>query len=146
MRIDFIRLAHVVRTLYPYEGQRAEDLSFAENMIIDAHPSQSGGDWWYGTIRKTQTKGFFPRSYVDVVEKRESSVVLIKLMLMADLVIKAQALYAYEGTSAEELPLVEGDVLSIVDKSEADWWKAEKDGMVFIVPAGYLEILDGKSA
>ncbi|CCO31617.1 hypothetical protein BN14_05663 [Rhizoctonia solani AG-1 IB] len=73
------------------------------------------------------TKGFFPRSYVDVVEK----------------VVKAKALYAYEGSNADELPLVEGDVLSIVDKSEADWWKAEKDGMIFIVPAGYLELMDG---
>ncbi|KAG8749194.1 hypothetical protein FRC11_011540, partial [Ceratobasidium sp. 423] len=35
-----------------------------------------------------------------------------------------------------------GDVLSIVDKSEPDWWKAEKDGMIFIVPAGYLELMD----
>jgi uncharacterized protein YaiE (UPF0345 family) len=61
-------------------------------------------------------------------------------------VLKAKALYAYEGANADELPLIEGDVLSIVDKSEADWWKAEKDGMVFIVPAGYLELMDGKSA
>jgi len=117
----------LVRSLYPYEGQRAEDLSFGENMTLDAHPSKSGGDWWYGTMSRTGKKGFFPRSYVDVVEK----------------VVKAKALYAYEGTNADELPLVEGDVLSIVDHSEADWWKAEKDGMVFIVPAGYLELLDG---
>ncbi|CAE7139400.1 unnamed protein product, partial [Rhizoctonia solani] len=88
--------------------------------------SKTGSDWWYGTTRKTRTKGFFPRSYVEVVER----------------VVKAKALYAYEGSNADELPLVEGDVLSIVDKSEADWWKAEKDGMVFIVPAGYLELMD----
>ncbi|KAH7317531.1 hypothetical protein B0J17DRAFT_724373 [Rhizoctonia solani] len=119
-------VSHVVRSLYAYEGQRAEDLSFPENIIIDAHPSKTGTDWWYGTTRKTRTKGFFPRSYVDVVEK----------------VAKAKALYAYEGSNADELPLVEGDVLSIVDKCEADWWKAEKDGMVFIVPAGYLELMD----
>lgn len=59
-------------------------------------------------------------------------------------VTKAKALYAYEGANADELPLVEGDVVSIVDKSEADWWKAEKDGMVFIVPAGYLELMSGE--
>ncbi|QRW00930.1 actin cytoskeleton-regulatory complex protein pan1 [Ceratobasidium sp. AG-Ba] len=121
-------VSKLVRSLYPYDGQRAEDLSFAENMMIDAYPSKSGGDWWYGTISKTGKKGFFPRSYVDVVEK----------------VLKAKAQYAYEGTNADELPLVEGDILSIVDNSEADWWKAEKDGMVFIVPAGYLELLDGQ--
>ncbi|ELU37390.1 protein binding protein [Rhizoctonia solani AG-1 IA] len=119
-KTDQIGTAHVVRSLYAYEGQRAEDLSFPENLIIDAHPSKTGSDWWYGTTRKTGTKGFFPLA-------------------------KAKALYAYEGSNADELPLVEGDVLSIVDKSEADWWKAEKDGMIFIVPAGYLELMDGES-
>ncbi|KAF8749948.1 Pleckstrin homology domain, partial [Rhizoctonia solani] len=96
-------VSHVVRSLYAYEGQRTEDLSFPDNLIIDAHPSKTGSDWWYGTTRKTAQK-----------------------------VAKAKALYAYEGSNADELPLVEGDVLSIVDKSEADWWKAEKDGMIFI--------------
>ncbi|KAG9114454.1 hypothetical protein FRC07_007636, partial [Ceratobasidium sp. 392] len=122
-------ISKLVRSLYPYEGQRAEDLSFGENLMINAHPSKSGGDWWYGSLSKTGKKGFFPRSYVDVIEK----------------VAKAKALYAYEGSNADELPLVEGDVLSIVDHSEADWWKAEKDGMVFIVPAGYLELIDDTS-
>jgi len=39
------------------------------------------------------------------------------------------------------LPFAEGDTLTVVDTSDADWWKAEKDGMIFIVPAAYLELL-----
>jgi hypothetical protein len=57
--------------------------------------------------------------------------------------VQAKALYSYVGGSAEELPFSEGDVLSIVDRSEGDWWKADKGGVVFIVPAAYLEVLDG---
>lgn len=52
----------------------------------------------------------------------------------------AKALFPYTGNSAEELPFEEGDTLSIVDHSEDDWWKAEKDGVIFIVPAAYLEM------
>jgi hypothetical protein len=33
--------------------------------------------------------------------------------------------------------------VSIIDRTESDWWKAEKDGVVFIVPAAYLEIIEG---
>ena len=55
-------------------------------------------------------------------------------------VVKAKALYAYTGTSADELPFAEGDVLSIVDRTESDWWKAEQGGVVFLVPAAYLEV------
>lgn len=63
--------------------------------------------------------------------------------LSSQLGIRARALYSYVGASADELPFSEGDVLSIVDRSEGDWWKAEKGGVVFIVPAAYLEVLDG---
>ena len=54
--------------------------------------------------------------------------------------VKAKALYTYEGSSADELPLVEGETINIVDRSEADWWKTEQGGVIFIVPAAYLEV------
>ncbi|OCH86200.1 hypothetical protein OBBRIDRAFT_797422 [Obba rivulosa] len=115
-----------VRSLFAYEGQRPEDLSFGENLILIAHPSKSGGDWWYGTLVKDGKAGFFPKTYVERV-----------------LSIKAKALYAYAGNSPDELPFEEGDELSIVDRADPDWWKAEQGGVVFIVPAGYLEIVEG---
>lgn len=114
-----------VRSLYPYEGQRTDDLSFVENLIITAHPSKTGGDWWYGTSVKDGKSGFFPQTYVQMVEP-----------------VKANALYSYAGGNADELPFAEGDELSIIDRGEADWWKAERDGIVFIVPAAYLEIVE----
>ena len=55
----------------------------------------------------------------------------------------AHALYDYNGSNADELPFSEGEQLSIVDRTDADWWKAERDGMVFIVPAAYLAPADG---
>ena len=55
----------------------------------------------------------------------------------------AKALYSYEGTNPDELPFAEGDELSIVDRADGDWWKAEQSGVVFIVPAAYLELVDG---
>lgn len=38
---------------------------------------------------------------------------------------------------------MDGDELAIVDRSESDWWKAEQNGVVFMVPAAYLEVVDG---
>lgn len=57
--------------------------------------------------------------------------------------MKAKALYSYPGGNADELPFVEGDVLTIVDRTEPDWWKTEQDGVIFIVPAAYLELTEG---
>lgn len=114
-----------VWSLYPYEGQRPDDLSFLANLIITAHPSKTGGAWWYGTIVKDGKSGFLPQTYVQKVEP-----------------VKANALYSYAGDGADELPFAEGDELSIIDRGEADWWRAERDGIVFIVPADYLEIVE----
>lgn len=54
--------------------------------------------------------------------------------------VEAKCLYDYPGGSADELPFSEGTVLSVVDCSDPDWYKTEKDGIIFIVPAAYLEI------
>ncbi|EMD34285.1 hypothetical protein CERSUDRAFT_117167 [Gelatoporia subvermispora B] len=115
-----------VRSLYAYEGQRPEDLSFGENLILTAHPSKSGSDWWHGTLVKDGKAGFFPNTYVERIET-----------------VKAKALYAYAGNSPDELPFEEGDELTIVDRADSDWWKADQGGVIFIVPAGYLEIVEG---
>lgn len=119
-------IEHRVRSLYAYEGQRPEDLTFEENLILLANPSKTGSDWWYGKVVRDGTSGFFPKTYIDVVQ-----------------ITKATAVYSYAGGNADELPFTEGDELSIIDKGDVDWWKAEQGGVIFIVPAAYLEVVEG---
>ena len=57
--------------------------------------------------------------------------------------MQARAIYSYTGGNEDELPFAEGDMLTIVDRSENDWWKTEKDGIIFIVPAAYVELVEG---
>ena len=147
-----------VRSLYAYDGQRAEDLSkislrslwlstylvaaFGENLVIIAHPSKTGGDWWYGTVVSSGKAGFFPKTYVQDLEAGKRSHASHSLLFLLTLfAVKAKGLYDYPGGSTDELPFSEGDVISIVDRSDSDWYKAEKDGVIFIVPAAYLEII-----
>ncbi|GHJ86190.1 hypothetical protein NliqN6_2592 [Naganishia liquefaciens] len=114
-----------VRSLYPYDGQRDVDLSFKENMILMAHPAKDPvSPWWYGMLLQGGKSGWFPNSYVEEIKVQQ-----------------AKALFPYAGNTDEELPFAEGDTINIVDSSEADWWKAEKGGMIFIVPAAYLELI-----
>ena len=55
-------------------------------------------------------------------------------------VVQAKALYSYTGSSDQELPFVEGDILTIVEHTDDSWWKAVSDGIVFLVPAAYLDL------
>ncbi|EJU05869.1 hypothetical protein DACRYDRAFT_113893 [Dacryopinax primogenitus] len=119
-----------VRTLYAYQGQRDADLTFQENFVIAAHPAKAGGDWWYGEVATTGALGFFPRSYVEEMSN----------------IVAAKALYAYEGSTPEELNFAEGDHITVVDRSDGNWWKAEQGGVIFNVPAAYLEVQGAKLA
>ena len=38
---------------------------FGENMILTAHPSKTGGDWWHGATVRDGKTGFFPKTYVE---------------------------------------------------------------------------------
>lgn len=116
--------------------------AFGENIVLTAHPSKTGGDWWYGTIVQSGKSGFFPKTYAErfTAGTYRSNISLSILMVGS---VTAHALYDYNGANADELPFSEGDQLSIVENSDADWWKAEQNGMVFIVPAAYLALADG---
>lgn len=116
--------------------------AFGENLIVSANPSRSGGDWWYGTLIGTGKAGFFPKIYVQTLDHGEYLLHFL-LLLTNSFSVKAKALYSYTSGSADELSFVEGDTLDIIDRSEGDWWKTEKDGVVFIVPAAYLEVVEG---
>lgn len=52
--------------------------AFAENIVIIANPSKSGGAWWYGKTVKENKSGFFPSTYVQELETGESSVLCFK--------------------------------------------------------------------
>ncbi|CAO1618670.1 unnamed protein product [Parajaminaea phylloscopi] len=116
-----------VRTLYPYSGQRDEDLSFNDNEIILAHPGKDGAlDWMYGTMLTGASgkKGQFPRAYVAELSNA----------------VTARALYAYSGSSPDEADFAEGDEVRVVDQEDASWWKVEQGDAIKIAPATYLEL------
>lgn len=43
-------------------------IAFGENLVVKAHPSKTGGDWWYGTVVSNGKAGFFPKTYVQAFE------------------------------------------------------------------------------
>ena len=112
-------------------------------MILTAHPSKSGGDWWYGASVRDKKSGFFPQTYVERLHIGMNLLMLDFYCLLTSATVKAAALYPYTGTNPDELPFAEGDILAVIDRSDADWWKVEQDGLVFIIPAGYVELVEG---
>ncbi|CAG8576933.1 3066_t:CDS:10, partial [Cetraspora pellucida] len=123
-----------VKSLYSYSGNGADDLSFEAGISFLAHPSkiQSNADWWYGVIEQTGAKGWFPKSYVEIVKEEKE-------------VCKAKVLFEWNAQSPDQLDIKQGSVVSILDKSLGDWWKAEYEGAKGIIPSNYVEEISSYS-
>jgi len=53
---------------------------------------------------------------------------------------QARALYDYEGESANDLSFREGDIISIIDKSDpSGWWEGELNGATGFFPSNFVE-------
>lgn len=119
-----------VRSLYTYQGQREEDLSFDENEIILAHPSKDGSnDWWYGTLvtGSKGLKGTFPKIYVQSVDQTKT----------------AKTLYDFAGSSSEEMSFQADQILQVVDDQDEHWWKViDEEQRIVIVPSSYVELVN----
>ena len=52
---------------------------------------------------------------------------------------KYTAVYTYAGQYEDELSFEEGDVITVLSKDEADWWKGELNGKSGVFPSNYVE-------
>ncbi|CAG8433988.1 2566_t:CDS:10 [Diversispora eburnea] len=125
-----------VKSIYPYSGNNGpDDLQFDMGIVFIAHPSknESNQDWWYGKIEQTKSKGWFPKTYVELYKEEKE-------------ICKARVLFKWEAQNSEQLNIEEGNVISILDKALGDWWKAEYEGAKGIIPANYVEEITSSSA
>ncbi|KAL7334415.1 hypothetical protein PS15p_200047 [Mucor circinelloides] len=123
-----------VNTLYEYQGMREDDLSFSANETLKAHPSKDkGSDWWYGTSLATNAVGFFPRTYVEVVEEA----------------FRVKTLYEFTKNRPDDLGFYENEVIVVqpFQDENSDWWygtneDTEESGYF---PKTYVEKIDSAS-
>lgn len=56
---------------------------------------------------------------------------------------KAKALYQFDGENDAELALRPGDIVTILNCDDPNWWEAELNGRMGLIPANYVEVLPG---
>ncbi|KAI8985858.1 hypothetical protein BDB01DRAFT_786574 [Pilobolus umbonatus] len=103
-----------VKTLYEYQGIREDDLTFTANEILKAYPSKdTNSDWWYGTSLTTNNMGFFPRTYVEIIEKA----------------FQVRTLYEFNKTRVDDLGFIPNEIISVqpFQDEKSDWWYGTND-------------------
>jgi hypothetical protein len=59
----------------------------------------------------------------------------------ASVQVTATALYDFDAQGDDELPIAEGEILTVIDKSNDDWWTVKNSrGKQGVVPAQYVEL------
>lgn len=54
---------------------------------------------------------------------------------------QAKVLYSYLQNEEDELSVNLGDIVTILDMSDNDWWQCECNGEIGLLPSNYLQII-----
>ncbi|KAJ1341626.1 hypothetical protein BSLG_003815 [Batrachochytrium salamandrivorans] len=127
------------RALYSYEATCDGELSIDAGEILLIKSKETGSDaWWEGEGK--HGCGQFPVNYVQVIDsgnRTSDGTGLAKLGLVSE-IAQVRALYDFVPTSPEELAFKSGDVITVTQSTDPDWWDGELNGLTGAFPASYV--------
>ncbi|CAB1457351.1 unnamed protein product [Pleuronectes platessa] len=94
--------------------------------------------WWLGELQargKKRQRGWFHSSHVKLLGPTSTKPSPSPLP-----VCQVIAMYDYAAASRDELSFSKGQLISILDKTNPDWWKAEVNGVTGLLPTNYVKM------
>ncbi|XP_077540159.1 dynamin associated protein 160 isoform X4 [Haemaphysalis longicornis] len=140
----------IVSVIAPYKATGPEQLTLEKGQLIQVRKKTDSG-WWEGELQvkgKKRQTGWFPATYVKVLagsganSSRNSPIPTA--FSSATHGEQVRALFAFVGQQEDELSFQKGDVLVVLGKEDASWWRGELGGRVGLFPANYVEPLGDK--
>nr|XP_023842069.1 intersectin-2 [Salvelinus alpinus] len=129
-----------VSTAYTATG--TEQLSLIPGQLILILSKNSSG-WLLGELQargKRRQKGWFPASHVKMLGSNSSKSTPAPLP-----VCQVIAMYDYKAANEEEMSFSKGQMISVFDKNDPDWWKGEVNGITGLVPTNYVKMTTADS-
>ncbi|XP_052868222.1 uncharacterized protein LOC128274154 [Anopheles cruzii] len=124
--------------LYDFEGETVEDLSLKVNEKIYLL-RRLNAEWFMGRDRRG-LEGMFPVSYVDVKVPLSDATAPDPAHGAARPSDKVRALYHFAAETAEDLTLVEDDLVTVLYQITPEWlYGATVDGRKGQFPANFIE-------
>uniref|UniRef100_A0A7N8WW85 Intersectin 2b n=1 Tax=Mastacembelus armatus TaxID=205130 RepID=A0A7N8WW85_9TELE len=124
----------LAQALCSWTAKTDNHLNFNKDDVI--HVLEQQENWWLGELNGE--RGWFPKTYVILLEEERSDFVACYLTIAAYVHIcfsfpEYIALYTYESPAAGDLTFREGDVI-LVSKREGEWWKGSIGDRIGIFP------------
>uniref|UniRef100_A0A671WQN5 Intersectin 2a n=1 Tax=Sparus aurata TaxID=8175 RepID=A0A671WQN5_SPAAU len=94
--------------------------------------------WWLGELQargKKRQRGWFHSSHVKLLGPSSSKSSPSPLP-----VCQVIAMYDYTAANRDELSFSKGQLISILDKTNPDWWKGDANGVTGLLPTNYVKM------
>uniref|UniRef100_A0A8C2WYQ8 Intersectin-1 n=1 Tax=Cyclopterus lumpus TaxID=8103 RepID=A0A8C2WYQ8_CYCLU len=123
----------IAQVIAPYSATGAEQLTLAPGQLILIRKKNPGG-WWEGELQargKKRQIGWFPANYVKLLtHPSETDFAVCQVIGM----------YDYVAQNDDELAFLKGQVITVVNKDDCDWWKGELGGREGLFPSNYVKL------
>uniref|UniRef100_A0A8C7FEG0 Intersectin 2 n=1 Tax=Oncorhynchus kisutch TaxID=8019 RepID=A0A8C7FEG0_ONCKI len=135
-----------VSTAYTATG--TEQLSLAPGQLILILSKDSSG-WLLGELQargKKRQKGWFPASHVKMLGSNSADTappplsLPLLLLSLSPPVCQVIAVYDYKAANEDEMSFSKGQMISVFDKNDPDWWKGEVNGITGLFPTNYVQM------
>lgn len=133
------------KVIHLYAATNSDELSFAIGDKIEVMDDPDGG-WWHGRVLPSGEPGWFPSNHVTGEGGAPSSPTSSVRASNAAILERAKlqgwetytATHDFEPRNEDECELVEGDVVSVVQKPDGGWWEVIVDAVHGWVPRSHL--------
>ncbi|XP_017694333.1 PREDICTED: intersectin-1 [Lepidothrix coronata] len=132
----------IAQVIASYTATGPEQLTLAPGQLILIRKKNPGG-WWEGELQargKKRQIGWFPANYVKLLSPGTSKTTPTELPKAAPAVCQVIGMYDYTAQNDDELAFSKGQIITVLNREDPDWWKGEVNGHVGLFPSNYVKL------
>ncbi|NWZ87241.1 ITSN1 protein, partial [Poecile atricapillus] len=133
----------IAQVIASYTATGPEQLTLAPGQLILIRKKNPGG-WWEGELQargKKRQIGWFPANYVKLLSPGTSKSTPTELPRPAAAsVCQVIGMYDYSAQNDDELAFNKGQIITVLNREDPDWWKGEVNGHVGLFPSNYVKL------
>uniref|UniRef100_A0A8C3R7K3 Intersectin 1 n=1 Tax=Cyanoderma ruficeps TaxID=181631 RepID=A0A8C3R7K3_9PASS len=133
----------IAQVIASYTATGPEQLTLAPGQLILIRKKNPGG-WWEGELQargKKRQIGWFPANYVKLLSPGTSKSTPTELPRpAAPSVCQVIGMYDYNAQNDDELAFNKGQIITVLNREDPDWWKGEVNGHVGLFPSNYVKL------
>jgi len=114
--------------MFNYEAKQEDELDLRVGDMITRVVKRKGG-WWHGKLRDKE--GVFPENFVRTLPTSKD-----KVLLRSNQKFKVKC--PYKLVNVDELELVAGQVVEVVEGVEDGWWKGKIEDRLGVFPSSFV--------